>query len=70
MILHRQIPPIPPAAPQTPPVNLPGAIRQYLKARKIWQTTGARFRLNDEYSRQVRRDTVRFGIDKRDRLGK
>lgn len=70
MILHRQIPPLSPQTPQTPPVNLPGAIRQYLKARQIWQTRGARFILNDEHSRQVRRDTVRFRIDKRDRLGK
>lgn len=69
MILHRQIPPNPPASPQTPPVNLPGAIRQYLKARQIWQTTGARFVLNDEHSRQVRRDTVRFRIDERYRVG-
>ena len=70
MILLRQNPPVPPASPQPPPLNLPGAIRQYLKARGIWQTTGARFLLNDEHSRQVRRDTIRFRIDKRDRLGK
>jgi len=70
LVIQSSYSPNPPAAPQTPPVNLPGAIRQYLKARQIWQTTGARFVLNDEHSRQVRRDTVRFRIDKRDRLGK
>lgn len=69
MILQRQPPPIPPAAPHTPPVNLPGAIRQYLKARKIWQTRGVRFILNDEHSRQVRRDTIRFRIDEPYRMG-
>jgi len=63
-------PPFSPQTPQNPPVNLPEAIRQYLKARGIWQTTGARFLLNDEHSKQVRRDTLRFNIDKRDRLGK
>ncbi|MDO8727116.1 MAG: hypothetical protein Q7J35_13690 [Candidatus Methanoperedens sp.] len=56
-------------APQKLPVNLPGAIRHYLKARQIWQTFKGRFALNDEVSRQVRKDTVRFGIEERFRVG-
>lgn len=62
-------PPFSPQAPQNPPVNLPGAIRQYLKARKIWQTIESRFALNDGVSRQVRKDTLRFGIEERFRMG-
>jgi len=69
MILHRQIPPFPPTPSQTPPVNLPGATRRYLKARGIWQTRGAQFLLNDEHSSQVRRDTLRFRIEERYRMG-
>ena len=62
-------PPFSPQAPQNPPVNLPGAIRQYLKARQIWQTIESRFALNDEVSTQVRKDTFRFGIEERFRMG-
>ena len=62
-------PPLSPQAPQNPPVNLPGAVRHYLKARKIWQTIESRFALNDEVSRQVRKDTFRFGIEEKYRLG-
>lgn len=62
-------PPFSPRAPQNPPVNLPGAIRQYLKVRKIWQTISGRFALNDEVSRQVRMDMLRFRIDEKHRLG-
>lgn len=65
-----QLPPISPQTPQNPHVNLPEAIRQYLKARGIWQTRGAQFCLNDEHSRQVRRDTLRFGIEERFRVGR
>lgn len=61
--------PFSPQAPHNPPVNLPGAIRHYLKARKIWQTIESRFALNDDVSRQVRTDTVRFGIQERFRMG-
>lgn len=63
------IPPFSPAPPISSPVNFPGAIRQYLKARKIWQAAGAHYLLNDEYSIQVRRDTFRFRIDERYRMG-
>lgn len=62
-------PPFSPQAPQNPPVNLPGAIRTHLKARKIWQTIEGRFALNDEVSLQIRRDTLRFRIDERHRIG-
>jgi len=58
-----------PRAPQNPPVNLPGAIRHYLKARQIWQTISGRYALNDEVSRQVRRDTLRFRIEEKHRPG-
>lgn len=51
------------------PVNLPVAIRHYLKARQIWQTVEGRFVLNDEVSRGVRKDTVRFRIEEKYRLG-
>lgn len=63
------LPPILPATPHTLPVSLPGAIRRYLSARGIWQVTGVQFRLNDEYSRQVRRDSLAFTIDERYRTG-
>ncbi len=63
------LPPFPPAPPLSSSVNLPGVIRHYLKARGIWQAAGAGFLLNDEYSIQVRRDTLRFRIDKRHRIG-
>ena len=62
-------PPFSPRTPQNPPVNLPGDTRHYLKARGIWQTIEGRFALNDEVSRQVRRDTLRFRIDEKYRLG-
>lgn len=65
LLIKSSYPPISPRTPLNPPVNLPGAIRHYLKARQIWQTIGARFILNDEHSRQVRRDTLRFRIDDR-----
>ncbi len=68
MLIHSS-PPFSPQAPQNSPVNLPGAIRHYLKARKIWQTIESRFALNDEVSRQVRKDTLRFGIEERFRMG-
>ena len=69
LVLQASYSPYSPHAPQNPPVNLPGAIRQYLKARKIWQTIEGRFTLNDEVSRQVRKDTVRFGIEEKHRMG-
>ena len=62
----------PPLAPQTPPnlpVSLAGAIRHYLKERGIWQTIEGRFALNDVVSRQVRKDTVRFRIEEKHRMG-
>lgn len=43
-------------------MNLAIAIQEYLKARRIWQTFQGRYVLNDEVSRQVRRDTLRCGI--------
>ncbi len=61
--------PFSPCTPQNPPVNLPGAIRQHLKARQIWHTFRGRYALNDEVSRQVRRDTVRFRIADKHRRG-
>lgn len=67
--LKGQTPPFSPRTPQNPPVNLPGAIRQYLKARRIWQVIQGRYALNDEVSRQVRRDTVRFRIEEKYRMG-
>ncbi len=62
-------PPLSPQAPQNPPVNLPGVIRNYLKVRKIWQTSEGRFALNDDVSKQVRKDTIRFRIDEKYWLG-
>lgn len=52
--------PFSPQAPLNPPKSLAEAIRAYLKARRIWQTFGDVFALNDEVSTQVRRDTLRF----------
>ncbi|TRZ88500.1 MAG: hypothetical protein D4R88_07705 [Methanosarcinales archaeon] len=69
LVIQASYPPFSPQASQNPPVNLPGAIRQYLKARQIWQTFGGRFALNDEVSREVRKDTLRFGIEEKHRLG-
>uniref|UniRef100_A0A6H1ZWU0 Uncharacterized protein n=1 Tax=viral metagenome TaxID=1070528 RepID=A0A6H1ZWU0_9ZZZZ len=69
MLIQSSYPPFSPPAPQNPPVNLQGAVRHYLKARGIWQTIEGRFALNDEVSGQVRRDTLRFGIDEKFRLG-
>ncbi|MDO8727110.1 MAG: hypothetical protein Q7J35_13660 [Candidatus Methanoperedens sp.] len=69
LVIQSSYPPFSPQAPQTPPVNLPGAIRHYLKARQIWQTFEGRFALNDEVSGQVRRDTLRFRIEEKHRLG-
>jgi len=69
MLVQSSYPPFSPPAPQNLPVNLPGATRQYLKARQIWQTIEGRFALNDEVSGQVRRDTLRFGIDEMYRMG-
>ncbi len=63
-------PPFSPLASQNLPANLPGAIRQHMKARRIWQALGGCFLLNDEFSRQVRRDTLRFRIDEKYRIGK
>lgn len=50
-------------------MNLAAAIREYLKSRRIWETVNGRYALNDEVSRQVRRDTLRFGIEEKHRLG-
>lgn len=50
-------------------MNLAVAIRDYLKARRIWETLNDRYVLNDEISKQVRRDTLRFGIEEKQRLG-
>ena len=50
-------------------MNLAAAIRKYLKARRIWATEDGRFALNDEVSKQVRRDTLRFRIMEKHRLG-
>lgn len=69
MLVQSSYPPFSPHAPQNPPVNLSGVIRHYLKARGIWQTIEGRFALNDEVSGQVRRDTFRFGIEEKYRLG-
>lgn len=60
MIYVQTHPPFSPRAPQKPPVNLPGAIRQHLTVRKIWQVYNGSFALTDVVSRQVRRDTLRF----------
>lgn len=62
-------PPLSPQTPQNPPINLPGAIRQYLKVRKIWQVYNGKFALNDEVSKQVRKDTIRFRIDEKYMIG-
>lgn len=62
-------PPFSPQAPQNPPESPAIAIRDYLKLRGIWQTIEGRFALNDEVSRQVRRDTLRFRIGEKHRLG-
>lgn len=61
--------PLSPQTPPNPPVSLAGAIRHYLKERGIWQTIEGRFALNDEVSRQVRKDTVRFRIEEKHRMG-
>lgn len=45
--------------------SLSGAMRAHLEARRIWETTEDGFALNDEVSRQVRRDTLRFRIDEK-----
>ncbi len=62
-------PPFSPQAPLNPLKSLAEAIRDYLKARRIWQTFGDRFALNDVVSRQVRRDTLRFRIKDKHRMG-
>lgn len=69
LVIQASYPPFSPQASQNPPVNLPGAIRHYLKARQIWQTIEGRFALNDGVSRQVRKDTLRFRIEERFRMG-
>ena len=69
LVIQSSYSPYSPQAPQNPPVNLPGAIRHYLKERGIWQTIEGRFSLNDVVSRQVRKDTVRFGIEEQHRMG-
>lgn len=58
-----------PHGPQNLSTNLPGAIRDYFTSRHIWQAMGGHFVLNDEFSLQVRRDTLRFRIDERYRIG-
>jgi len=63
-------PPLFPHNPQNPPASIPGAIREYLKARQIWKVRDSCFQLNDEFSMQVRRDTLRFGIEEKHRIGK
>ena len=50
-------------------MNLAVAIRKYLKARRIWETLNGRYVLNDEVSKTVRRDTLRFRIKEKHRLG-
>ncbi len=50
-------------------MNLSAAIREYLKARRIWETLNGRYVLNDEVSKQVRRDSLRFRIKEKHRLG-
>lgn len=67
--VNNQIPPNPPAPSQIPPISLAEAIRRYLNARRIWETLEGRFVLNDEVSKQVRRDTLRFGIVEKYRVG-
>lgn len=62
-------PPLSPQAPQTPPKSLAEAIRDYFEARRIWETIGDSFALNDEVSRQVRRDTLRFRVRQEHWLG-
>lgn len=62
-------PPISSQAPQNPPKNLAEAVRNYLKARRIWETIGNKFVLNDEVSRQIRKDTQRFRIEPKHWLG-
>lgn len=61
--------PLSPQTPQNPPINLAGAIRNYLMVRKIWQVYKGRFALNDVVSRQIRMDTIRFRIDEKYWLG-
>lgn len=64
--------PHPPLSPQTiqyPSISLANAIRRHLKQRGIWQTIEGRFAVNDEVSRQVRRDTLRFRIEEKYWLG-
>ncbi len=62
-------PPFPPQTPPNPSVSLAGAIRRYFKGRNIWQTLEGKFVLNDEVSRQVRRDTERWKIPEKYRVG-
>lgn len=62
-------PPLPPQTPPNPSVSLAEAIRRYFKTRNIWQTSEGKFVLNDEFSKQVRRDTARWGIPEKYRVG-
>lgn len=70
IVMAATSPPFSPQAPHNPLKNLPGAIREYFKSRRIWQEAmGGRFALNDEFSLQVRRDTLRFRIEEKHRTG-
>jgi hypothetical protein len=40
-----------------------------MKVRKIWQVIDGRFALNDEVSKQVRKDTIRFRTDEKYKIG-
>lgn len=55
------------SSPQAPKTSkgTEAAIREYLKKRRIWETFMGRYVLNDEVSKQVRRDTQRFRIRRR-----
>lgn len=61
--------PLSPQAPQNPSKSLAEAIRAYFGARRIWETIGDSFALNDEVSRQVRRNTLRFRVRQEHWLG-
>lgn len=52
------------------PKSTEASIREYLKARRIWETFRGRYVLNDEYTLQIRRDTQKFRIERRFRLGR
>ena len=68
-IHNNKIPPIPPAPPLTPPCKPYRSHPAIPEGVEEWQPWGMGYALNDLYSKQVRRDTLRFRIERQYRMG-